>query len=110
MDFIPKLPKSESFDNILVVLNKLTKYGIFVPTSTSVAEADGAKLFFENVVAHYGLPKPVISDLDKVWSGEFWKDVTSFFETQRLLATAYHPQTDGQTEILNQVLEIALRA
>ena len=110
MDFIPELPKSGSFDNILVVVDKLTKYGIFVPTSTSITAADAAKLFFENVVAHYGPPKQVISDRDKVWSGEFWKHVTSFFGTQRLLATAYHPQTDGQTEILNQVLEIALRA
>jgi hypothetical protein len=110
MDFIPELPVSKGFDNILVIVDKLTKYAIFIPTTVEINEVETAKLFFNRVVAEYGIPRQVITDRDTRWKGDFWKEVCRLLGTQRSLTTSYHPQTDGQTEIMNQGLEIALRA
>ena len=110
MDFIPELPKSNGFDNILVIVDKLTKYGIFIPCSTRITEEETARLFFKHVVAQYGLPQQVITDRDSRWRNDFWGEICRLMGTKRSLTRAYHPQADGQTEILNQTLEIALRA
>ena len=71
MDFIPKLPNSNGFDNILVVVDKLTKYGIFIPCSTKITEEETAQIFFRHVIAHYGLPQQVITDHDSRWRTTF---------------------------------------
>lgn len=110
MDFITELPESKGYDSITVIVDKLTKYGLFIPTHTSNTAVDTARLVFQHVIAHYGIPREIVSDRDRMWSGEFWKEVCSYLDLKRLLSTAYHPQTDGQTENLNQTLEIALRA
>ena len=110
MDFIPELPESNGFDNILVIVDKLTKYGIFIPCSTKITEEGTAKLFFKHIVAQYGLPQQVITDRDSRWRNDFWGEICRLMGTKRSLTTAYHPQADGQTEVLNQTLEIALRA
>ena len=60
MDFIPELPESNGFDSILVIVDKLTKYGIFIPCSTKITEEGTAKLFFKHIIAQYGLPQQVI--------------------------------------------------
>ncbi|KAI1785025.1 hypothetical protein LXA43DRAFT_1100719 [Ganoderma leucocontextum] len=64
MDFIPELPNSSGFDNCLVIVDKLTKYGLFIPTTTKITAEGTAKLFFHHVVAPYGLPRQVITDRD----------------------------------------------
>ena len=110
MDFIPELPESNGFDNILVIVDKLTKYGIFIPCSTKITEEETARLFFKHIIAHYGLPQQVITDRDSRWRNDFWGEICRLMGTKRSLTTAHHPQADGQTEILNQTLEIALRA
>ncbi len=110
MDFIPELPKSEGYDNCLVIVDKLTKYGMFIPTTTTISAEDTAKLFFHHVVAHYGLPRQVITDRDVRWSSTFWEQLCILMGIKRALTTAHHPQADGQSEILNQSLEISLRA
>lgn len=110
MDFIPELPNSNGFDNILVIVDKLTKYAIFIPTSTTISEKETAKLFFSHVIAKFGIPRQIISDRDTRWKGDFWKEICTKMGMKRSLTTAYHPQADGQTEILNQGLEISLRA
>ena len=110
MDFITELPNSEGYDAILVIVDKLTKYGMFIPVHTVDTFSETARVIFQQVVAHYGVPREIVSDRDRVWSGEFWKEVCSYMDIKRLLSTAYHPQMDGQTENLNQTLEIALRA
>ncbi|KAF7366187.1 TY3B-TY3B protein [Mycena venus] len=109
-DFIPELPDSDGFDNILVIVDKLTKYGIFIPCSTKISELETAQLFFKHVVTHFGLTRQVISDRDTRWRNDFWAEICRLMGMKRALTTAYHPQADGQTEILNQTLEIALRA
>lgn len=110
MDFIPELPNSSGFDNILVIVDKLTKYGLFIPTTTKITEKETAALLFKHIFSEYGLPKQIISDRDVRWRGDFWKEVCRLMKIERSLTTSYHPQADGQTEILNQTLEIALRA
>jgi hypothetical protein len=110
MDFIPELPASNGFNNILVITDKLTKYAIFIPCTTSIDEVETARLFFRHVISEYGIPKQVISDRDTRWRNEFWSEICTLMGMKRALTTAYHPQADGQTEILNQTLEIALRA
>lgn len=110
MDFIPELPLSDGFDNILVIVDKLTKYAIFIPTTTRITEEETAKLFFKHVVLKFGIPCQVISDRDTRWRGDFWKEICRLMGMRRSLTTSYHPQADGQTEILNQGLEISIRA
>ncbi len=110
IDFIPELPNSNEIDNILVVVDKLTKYGIFIPTTTKITEAETANLLFKHVICDYGLPRQIISDRDSKWTGSFWKEICTIMKIKRSLTTAHHPQADGQTEILNQILEIGLRA
>lgn len=110
MDFIPELPTSEGYDNVLVVVDKLTKYAIFIPTTVTVTKEETAQLFFKHVISQFGIPRQVITDRDTRWKGEFWNTICTQMGMKRSLTTSYHPQTDGQTEVLNQGLEIALRA
>ena len=110
IDFIPELPDSNGFDNVLVVVDKLTKFGIFIRCTTGITEEETAALLFKHVFSIWGLPQQIISDRDTRWRNSFWKEVCRLMGIKRSLTTAYHPQADGQTEILNQGLEIALRA
>ena len=93
MDFIPELPLSSSFDNILVIMDKLTKYAIFIPTTVSVTEVETAELFFHHLISKFGIPQQVITDRDTRWRGEFWKEICKRMGMTRSLTTAYHPQT-----------------
>ena len=110
MDFIPELPLSDGFDNILVILDKLTKYAIFIPTTTTITEVGTAKLFSHNIISKFGIPWQVIMDRDVRWRGEFWKEICNKMGMTRSLTTAYHPQADGQTQVLNQSLETSLQS
>lgn len=109
MDFITGLPESGGYNAILVVVDKLTKYGLFIPTSTNVSEIETAKLFFDNVWSLAGMPRQIISDRDARWSNDFWKTLTALTGSRRALTTSHHPQADGQSEVLNQFLEVGLR-
>ena len=60
MDFVPELPESEGFNNILVIVDKLTKYAIFIPTTVNITEKDTAELFFHHVISKFGIPRQVI--------------------------------------------------
>ena len=110
MDFIPELPTSDGYDNILVIIDKLTKWAIFIPCHTGISDVETARLFFKHVISKYGIPRQVITDRDARWRNEFWNEVCRLMGMKRALTTSYHPQADGQTENLNKTLEIALRA
>lgn len=110
MDFITELPVSAGFDSILVIVDKLTKFATFVPVTSTITQRGTAELLVQHIFSKYGLPRQIISDRDSRWRNDFWRDVCELLGTTRALTTAYHPQADGQTEIMNQILEIALRA
>ncbi|QRW26688.1 Retrovirus-related Pol polyprotein from transposon [Rhizoctonia solani] len=109
MDFIMDLPPSNNYNTILVIVDKLTKYGHFIPCTTQIDEAQTAQLFHDHIWCHYGLPWQVITDRDARWTGAFWGHLVSMLGIRRALTTAHHPQSDGQTEILNQTTEVAIR-
>jgi hypothetical protein len=110
MDLIGELPESKGFNMIYVIICKLTKYAILVPFKSTYGEKKTAQTFIDQVVCHFGLPRQIISDRDTRWRNEFWKDVCEIMGSRRALTTAYHPQADGQSEILNQTIEVAIRA
>lgn len=109
LDFIMDLPDSDRFNAILVIIDKLTCYATFIPCTTGIHKVDTAKLFWDHIWSHYGLHGQIISDWDAQWTGAFWDHLTSILGLKHALTMAHHPQADGQTEIMNQTLEIALQ-
>ena len=108
MDFISKLLRSQNHNSIFVLICKLTKYAFFIPCNTKLTEKQTAQLFFDKIVTHVGLPKQIISDWDTRWRNSFWKEVCESMGSQQALTTAYHPQANRQTEILNQTIEVVI--
>ena len=94
----------------MVVVDRFSKYAYFLPTKTTAKAADVADLFYQRIVCQHGIPSSIISDRDAKFTSDFWTDFWSVFDTKLKLSTAYHPQTDGQTERVNRVLEEVLRA
>jgi hypothetical protein len=115
-DFIVKLPLSKepmtgvTYDSIWVVTERVTKYGYFVPYKESSDARELAYAFLKTVVSQHGLPDEIISDRDKLFTSKFWKSLMAQLGANHKLSTAFHPQTDGQTERLNQTLEQYLRS
>ena len=108
VDFITDLPESKGNKNIMVVVDRFTKMAHFIPTAKRES-AVVARLFLENVWKYHGLPLDVVSDRDGVFTGHFIADLYKFLGIKRSMSTAFHPQTDGQTERLNQTIEHFLR-
>jgi hypothetical protein len=109
MDFITGLPESMGFDTILVVVDQLTKYGLFILTTTQVTTDKVAALLHREVYKHFGLPKCIVSDHDPHFISNFWCALANYFDTRLAMSMLHHPQTDRQTEIMNQHLEMMLQ-
>jgi len=110
MDFITGLPlTSQRHNPILVVVDKLTKSAHFIPVRDTCEVADVARVFINEIIRFHGVPKKIISDRDFRFTSRFWTCMQSALGTQLNLSTAYHPETDGKTERVNQVLEDMLR-
>eukprot|EP00253_Pinus_taeda_P012641 PITA_12641 len=111
MDFITGLPKTKKGnDSIMVVVDKLSKAAHFIPVQSTYRAPQIAHVFMQNVFRLHGLPKVIISDRDVKFTSAFWRTLFADLGTQLNFSTAYHPQTDGQTERVNQVVEDMLRA
>jgi hypothetical protein len=111
MDFIVQLPQTpRGFDAITVFVDKLSKQVHFVPSKTKDTASDVARIFFDNVFRLHGMPTTIVSDRDSKFTSRFWKELHRLMDVKLAMSTAFHPQTDGQTEKANQTLESILRA
>ncbi|KAE8185881.1 hypothetical protein A4X06_0g7125 [Tilletia controversa] len=93
----------------MVVVDKYTRFAFFIKAKTTDTAETVAKRFLENVFPTTGLPKALISDRDSRFTSEFWECLTKSLDIKLRMSTAYHPQTDGLVERMNQQLEIMLR-
>ncbi|KAD4888044.1 hypothetical protein E3N88_20117 [Mikania micrantha] len=110
MDFITKLPRfSKGYDSIWVIVDRLTKAAHFLPIRESYSVEELARIYINEIVCRHGLPLNIISNRDGHFISHFWKSLQSSLGTQLNLSTAYHPQTDGQSERTVQTLEDLLR-
>ena len=112
LDLITRLPPSgqEQYMAVLVIVDKLTKFTLFIPMYDSPTQEGFAKLFIEKVAHVYGMPHRIIADRDKRWATGFWKSVVALHGPKMALSSSHHPQTDGQMEILNATIEQMLQA
>jgi len=110
MDFITDQPKLEGYDTIRVVIDRLTKMSHFIPCSKELDARQFANLFMKEIVRLHGLPRDIITARGTLFTSDLWKETTGKLGIERRLRTAFHPQTDGQTERTNAVLEQYLRA
>ncbi|KAL0556646.1 hypothetical protein IC582_005160 [Cucumis melo] len=111
MDFITGLPRTlRGFTVIWVVVDRLTKSAHFVPGKSTYTASKWAQLYMSEIVILHGVPVSIVSDRDARFTSKFWKGLQTAMGTRLDFSTAFHPQTDGQTERLNQVLEDMLRA
>jgi hypothetical protein len=110
MDLITGLPMTpDGHDAIVVFVDRLTKMVHFVPTVTAVTAEGFAKLFVRNVWRLHGMPKELVSDRDPRFTSSFMTEVMRMVGTKQSMSTAFHPQSDGQTERMNRILEDMLR-
>ncbi|GJT14052.1 reverse transcriptase domain-containing protein [Tanacetum coccineum] len=111
MDFITKLPKTAAgYDSIWVIVDRLTKSAHFLPMKETDSTEKLTRLYMKEIVARHGIPVSIISDRDSHFTSRVWKSLHEALGTQLNLSTAYHPQTDGQSERTIQTLEDMLRA
>ena len=109
MDFIVELPPSEDFNTIFVVVDRLTKMAHFVPLQGTPSATETATAFIKEIVRLHGIPDSIISDRGVQFTSRFWRALCEALNIELRLSSAYHPQTNGQTERTNQTLEQYLR-
>lgn len=109
MDFIVKLPCSDGYDSILVVVDRMTKMSHFIPCNETIDAPNLAILVRKQIFRLHGLPNSIVSDRGATFVSTFWRAYLQSQGIQSKLSTAYHPQTDGQTERINSILKTYLR-
>jgi hypothetical protein len=109
MDFIVELPVSNGFDAIYVCVDRFTKMAHFCPTTTKVTAEETAHLYLDHVFKHHGLPTDIVSDRGPQFTSHLMTALLELCDIKGNKSTAFHPQSDGQTERVNQILEQYLR-
>jgi transposase InsO family protein len=113
MDFITRLPavlyQTEMVDAILIIVDHFLKWSLFIPVSSMINAAELADLFYNKVELRFGPPNGIISDHGLIFTSKFWSKLCYLSYIKLRLSTAFHPQTNGQTEQVNQTLEHYLR-
>jgi hypothetical protein len=111
MDFIVGLPQTrDGYDSIWVIVDRLTKVAHFNPVKNTYTRAKLAELYMSKIVCLHGVPKKIVLDRGTQFTSHFWGKLHESMDTKLNFSSAYHPQTDGQTERTNQILEDMLRA
>jgi transposase InsO family protein len=103
------LPKSEDHTQIMVVMDRVSKMAHFIGLKETATAKDAANAFLKEVWKLYGLLESIISDRDMKWISEFWDGLCGLFGIKKRMTTSFHPETDGQTERVNQTLKTYLR-
>jgi hypothetical protein len=112
MDFVVELPKSgePKYDAICVIVDRFTKMAHYIPCHMKLNVPALANLFLQEIVRLHGIPDSIVSDRDTRFTSHFWSTLCSRLRIKRKLSTSFHPQTDGQTERVNQTMEQYLRS
>jgi hypothetical protein len=111
LDFIVGLPRtSHGYNSIWVIVDPLTKSTHFILVSTTYRVRQYAELYISHIVRYHGIPKTIISDTRFIFVACLWEELHECFGTHLIHSSAYHPQTDGQTEQVNQIIEDMLCA
>jgi hypothetical protein len=111
MDFIVGLPRTaKGYDSIWVIIDRLTKIAHFLPVKVKYPVITYAELYIARILSLHGVPKTIVSDRGPQFVSKFWEELHKFLGTKLLHSSTYHPQTSGQTERVNQILEDMLRA
>jgi hypothetical protein len=111
MDFVVGLPRiAKGFDSIWVIIDRLTKIAHFLPVKVKYPVIAYAELYIARILSLHGVPKTIVSDRGPQFVSKFWEELHKSLGTKLLHSSAYHPQTSGQTERVNQILKDMLRA
>jgi len=110
MDSIEPLPPSNGCESILVIVDRLSKMGIFIPTIPTLTAKGLARICIEQVFSKHGTPRDIVSDRGSKFTSDFWRSFNKALNIEQSLSTAFHPETDGQTERSNSILETYLRS
>jgi hypothetical protein len=109
MDFIEGLPKVGDKSVILTVVDRFSKYAHFIALGHPYTAAFVARAFFDGIVRLHGFPSSIVSDRDPVFTGHVWQDLFQLAGVKLCMSMAFHPQTDGQSEVVNKVISMCLR-
>jgi hypothetical protein len=109
MDFITGLPKSGNKSVIMVVVDRLSKYAHLCALQHPFTTSTMAQIFMDQVFKLHGMPHSIVYNHDLTFTSNFWQELFKIQGTELHLSTAYHPQTDGQMEVVNKCLETYLR-
>ena len=95
MDFVEGLPKSQKFDTIMVVVDKFTKYGHFIPLAHPYTALHVDQAYLDSMYKLHGLHQGIVSDRDKIFTSAVWRELFRLTDTKLMMSSSYHPQTNG---------------
>jgi hypothetical protein len=109
MDFVEGFPRINDKSVILIVVDRFLKYTHFLPLGHPYMTTSVAKVFFDDIVCLHGLPESIVSDRDPVFMSKFWTELFMLSNVKLQLSSAFHPQFDGQSEVVNKIISMYLR-